>query len=238
MKRLSGLTAKKLLVILLVCAGTLCAVHLLLQYINLELLDEKFGPFFELTNRFDLDDEVSVPTWISQIYYLLLSTAAFLASKFAVKKAQTRLWITIALIALFGSLDEGAGLHELALQSVHNVYFVDQAPSIFANAWWVVLPLISIGFLLLLMQVKKQFDNTTLILFTFSSLVFITGAVIVDLLTTSTAGGFLVQGVMVAIEEGFELIGLSVAIYAVIRHIETYHPKELSRLKASFKAQA
>ena len=201
----------KLLLTLLSVSLVLSIIHLLLQYVNLELLNEQFGPFFELTNRFDFDDEVSVPTWISQLYYLIFGALCFVSYKFTVAKKTKRLWLLLAVLAFIGSVDEGAGLHELVLQSVHNVYFVNQAPSLLANAWWIVLPMIVLVAAYILILVKQRSDKLTLVLFSAAAVIFMTGAVLVDLITTSSPGMFIAQGIFVAIEEFFELLGLSIA---------------------------
>ena len=230
MKKIYETVSFKLLTILLIMIVVLTTIHLFFQYLNINLLREEFGPIFELTNRLDFDDEVSIGTWITQFLYLLLSSLCFLAWYVSHNKKQKRLWLVVASGALLGSIDEVAGLHELILQSIHNVYFINQAPTALANAWWIVLPVIIMFSSLLIYYMKQVFDVITVTAFTIGIIIFLSGAVLVDVLTSFiVTTPFTSQGIFVAIEESLELIGLSLFIYAVAQFIEHNHNKQLRR---------
>jgi hypothetical protein len=70
-----GVSKKATLVLLLVVNGTLIALHLVAEWLRV-YGEDRLGRRPEGTQLFDMDAEVSVPTWWSQ---LLLFTIAVLA---------------------------------------------------------------------------------------------------------------------------------------------------------------
>ena len=68
--------SKRLLWILIGFLGFLVCAHLFLQHLNLHVYDEKNAQVFEISNRFDFDDESSIPTWLSQFLYLYIGLSA------------------------------------------------------------------------------------------------------------------------------------------------------------------
>lgn len=221
--------SKKLLLILLSIVAVLLFLHFVLQYFNLVRYDEQYGPLYEITNRFDLDDEVSLPTWYTQVLFLFIAGLAYLSARLESKKATKIMWLIIASGGLIISIDEGSGFHEYVLQSVHNVFFRDQAPTALANAWLVVLPFILIGSFWLVYKMIKVMDSKTTIFFAVAIAVFIIGAVGVDQLESYVEkSSYINQGLLVGIEEGFEMIAACIVIYAISFNLEKNHRKKIS----------
>lgn len=214
----------------------LTAIHLFLQYLNLEVFYQQQGQVYELSNRFDLDDETSVPTWFSQILFLLIGAAAFTAAYLERKTAVKRLWALIGVFGVVYSLDESAGLHEFVLQTLHVLYYQDAAPTKENNAWLIAVPLILAVLLWLGWLIFRYFPVRTLVLFAVSAGLFLAGAVGVDLATSVTGREtFWNQGVLVAAEETFELLATVLALYAVIDYVERRHFASLSAAIAQLK---
>lgn len=213
-------------------------VHLLLQYLNLNVFNQQNGQIYELSNRFDLDDESSVPTWFSQALFLVISASAFLAAYLEKLRPKRLIWLGIALVTLVFSIDEIATLHEFTLQTIHVLLFGDSGPTGAANAWLVVLPFVGAAGLWLLWQMHIHLPRRTMLLFALAGTVFVVGAVGVDIITSTTAReSFLNQGVMVAIEESFELVASIVVLYAVLGYLETAHGKRLSTAWSRLSAE-
>lgn len=209
--------------------GAILVVHLLLQFLNLEVFYQQNGQIYELSNRFDLDDESSVPTWFSQFLFLAVACAAFLTAYLERNRPRRRIWLGIGLLAVVFSLDEIATLHEYMLQTLHVILFQDAQPTAFANAWWLVGSVVVIIAGWTLWNIKKFLPIRTVTLFFVSGLIFWIGAIIFDGLTSFVPReSFLNQGVLVAIEETMELTGVALALYATLDYIERKHKRKIS----------
>ncbi len=212
--------------------------HLVLQYLNLEVFYQQQGQIYELSNRFDLDDESSVPTWFSQFTMLGISVLALLTAYFQSDRGKQRLWGLIATIGLIMSIDEVATLHEYFLQTLHVLFFKDASSGLLANAWVVVAPFVLLIAGLIAWKMYIYLPKRTLLLFITAGVTFMTGAVVIDLITSvSPREMFLNQGIYVAIEESFELFANVLVIYTIADYLETNYYDAISgslkKLKAS-----
>jgi hypothetical protein len=209
------------------------SVHVILQYLNFVVYYQQVGQVYELSNRFDLDDESSVPTWLSQLLFLLIGVLAGLAAYLQTNKSTRRLWGVIAILGLVFSLDEISGLHERALQSLHVLFFQNAPPSGFSNAWWLVLPFLLIIGGWLAWRMMRLLPRRTTLLIMAGGITFLAGSLAVDLLTSiGSRETFLNQGILVAAEEGFELLGSVIIVYAIADYLEAHHYTAISK---SFK---
>jgi len=225
--------SKRILLWSCIVVVLLGVIHLTLQYVNINLLNEEFGPFFELTNRFDFDDEASIPTWVSQFIFLLIGFGSLFLVYVEKNRAKKAIWSTLTAIAFVGSLDEVATLHENVLQSIHLLFFDESASTVLANAWIIIIPFVVIAGALFTYKAFALLPKRTLQLLISAFVIYIVGAVMIDIITSSetTRTGFATQGVLVAIEELLELIGLIIALYAVTEYIERKYSKKLARAK-------
>ena len=227
------LSALYLLKILVLTTLFLLGMHLLLQYLNWEVFYQQNGFVYELANRFDLDDEASVPTWFSQVMFLFIGTGAAWTAFLSRTVAIRRLWQLIAVIGVLLSIDEISGLHELFLQSLHNLFFRDAAPTSLNNAWLIVAPFILLAVTLFIWKVAKLLPKRTILLFVGAISIFLVGAIFVDLLASIVEReSFLNQGLLIAAEETLELFGIVTVLYAIADYIETQH---VSQIKSLFK---
>lgn len=225
--------ARRVLCGLILTIGLLAAAHLVMQYLNFSVYHEKHGQIFELSNRVDFDDEVSVPTWFSEVLFLCIAGTAFLLSYLQSKKAPRLLWAIIATIAVLMSLDEGASIHEMVLQIIHLKVIGEVPPVLTDNAWLLVLPFIGAAALLLLWFMVKHLPRQTIVLCVIGGVIYLSGAVFIDMIsTTSATNTFYNSGVLVAIEEVSELLGATIILYAFIRYTEQFYG---SRIKAALK---
>lgn len=228
--------ATRMLGVLIGLILILTAIHLFFQYLNLIVFYQQVGQFYELSNRFDFDDEASVPTWFSQALFLVIGVAALLAGYLQANRPARRLWWMIGAIGLIFSLDEISGLHERVLQSLHVIFFQDASPTEFANAWWVILPFVLLISAWLVWKMLHLLPGRTILLFVLSGTVFLSGAVITDLMTiTADRETYLNQGIFVAVEETLELIGAAIGLYAIVNYLETYHRETLSKAVKQLK---
>lgn len=222
--------ATKVLFILLSIGALLFVAHLALQYLNIVVHYQQVGSIYELSNRFDLDDEASVPTWFSQALFLGLSVLAFLAAYLQEDKLKKFTWAVVGLVSLVFSIDEIAAIHEYVLQLIHVQFFQDSTATGSDNAWLFVAPFLVAIFGFLLWVMFKTLPTRTVILFAASGVLVLTGAVFLDLVAiVEERETFFNQGVIVSAEEALEMLGAIIAVYATVDFLERHHKKTISK---------
>lgn len=226
----------KVFAVLIIVIGLLTAVHLWLQHLNLNVYHELHGRVFEVSNRVDFDDEASLPTWISQAILLAIGGSAFLLAYLQRVKAAKRVWTFIGVVGVFLSVDEVAAAHELLLQTVHLALFSEASPTVSNNAWLVLLPFIVVAGVALLWQIMKHTPRKTVVIMSIGAIMFMIGAVFIDILTTAGhTNTFYEKGIMVALEESLEMTGTAIVLYAILDYLETSYSGQiraaLNRLK-------
>lgn len=237
-KNLSKLSfASRLFFVLLSATVLMIIVHLLFQYLNMEVFHQQNGQIYELSNRVDMDDESSIPTWFSQVLFIGIGVSALLASYLQQTKFAKRIWGLLGITSLVFSMDEIATLHEHVLQSIHVLFFQDADPTGLSNAWLLIAPFILTGLAVFFWKASQVFPRRTLGLFITAGLIFITGAVFIDMLTSQVARDtFLSQGILVAIEEGCEFIASLIALYAIVDYLEKHHALRIRQAIAQLRA--
>lgn len=226
---------------LAIIAVVLIGLHLLLQQVNLNVFHQQNGYFFELSNRFDMDDESSVPTWFSQCLFLLIAATALLAVKLEKQRIKRVLWGVISTLGLVLAIDEVAGIHEQILQTIHVLLFQDSATTILENAWLVVLPFVLIAMALLGRQMIRHFPMRLIVVAGTGISVFLLGAVGVDIFTqgldmSSLSLEFMQQGLFVGTEEGLELCGTIIILYSIVEYIELHYHNQVTNGLAALKS--
>lgn len=228
-EKVSNKYSKKILTYTLLASILIVLLHIALKFISVIIFNEKHGFFFELSNRFDLNDESSVPQWLTHILFLLISISAFLASILDKNKTKKRLWQVISILGLILSIDDVATIHEFVLQSIHNTLFADQAPTAFRNAWLFILPFVLIGLIWMYLSMVKIFPKFVTITMTIGGIIFVAGAVLVDsFINNFPPRSFANQGLLAALEGGLQLVGLCIFIYGIHIYIETYYSKKIT----------
>jgi hypothetical protein len=214
--------AKRIFMYLLASVVLVATVHLLFQYLNLNVYHELNGQIFEISNRVDMDDEASLPTWFSQMLLLSIGISAFAAAFLHRQKGPKRIWSIIGLVGVLMSIDEVAAIHELVLQIIHLAVYGLVTPTTFSNAWLILLPFILLAGVLLLIQAIKYIPRKTIYILTLGAFVLLTGAVFIDILTNAhNANTFYEKGVMVALEETCELLGASIMLFGILDYLES-----------------
>jgi hypothetical protein len=194
-----------------------------------------------LTPLFDLNRENNVPTWYSGTVFLV--TAAALAVV-AVAKRQTgdhyrRHWTILALMFAYLSFDELTRIHENwgNLLNEPLAAWRDRAflGGMFRNLWVVpaglVAALVGLSYLRFLLHLPRR----TRVLFVASGVTFVAAAVGMEMVgaSYSAAGGRYAPGfmVLVAIEEGLEMVSMSVFLFAVL----DYSAASVGRAQVTFE---
>ncbi|MFO7716187.1 hypothetical protein [Desulfosarcina sp.] len=186
-----------------------------------------FWPFLQwgpLSNLFDLDREVSIPSWYASMQLFVVGSLLFLASRNNQRRQHlpTSILITGSLFFIFLSADEGAAIHEkittLSINfGVNWLLFKGNH-----GAW---IPVYSILALSAVILAARQFRKLwrhfrrEIRIAMLGVIVFVTGGVgleVVSYLFLRSGSNKGLYRVEVACEEYLEMIGVSIMLYAVL----------------------
>ncbi len=174
---------------------------------------------------FDLSTDTSVPTWFSSLMLLLCSLSLAVVWKMV---RERRLpyrahWLGLPAIFLLMSVDEVAMIHE-------NVLGLAARLSLGETTGWLHYGWVAFGALFVLLfglaylRFLLHLPARTRLLFMVSGIVFVAGALGVEAfngLFSETHGTWnLGYAVGTAVEEGCEMLGTTLFLFAILRHID------------------
>jgi hypothetical protein len=170
---------------------------------------------------FNVDAEVSIPTWYAQILLFVASGLLFLIAKLA--KEHRKYWYILAGIVLFVSIDEGASIHELLIVPVRELLQISQGPLYYT---WVIIYGIALAVVgLFFVRFFACLPAKTRWLFAFAMGLFLMGALGMEMvggLVVSTHMPELLYAVVVGTEELLEMLGVATFIYALLEYAARY----------------
>ena len=176
---------------------------------------------YGLIRLFDFDRENNIPTFYSSLILLAASILlSFIASAHKKTNSPYIYWAILSAIFLFLSIDEISSIHEKFTAPVREL--LNTSGSLFL-AW--VVPygifsmLIALSYIRFLMNLPKDI----MILFVCSGAIYITGAIGFEILGApyyeSHGNQSLIYSFFYTCEESFEMIGIAIFIYAILRYI-------------------
>lgn len=181
----------------------------------------------DIVNRFNLDEELSFPTWVSSVMAFIVAGLAWIVGKNQKQSKQRLIWYLISSVAMFISIDEVAALHELLLQGLHILAHFGEKQSLLANAWLLIAPVIIIGFIVGVRLMNKNLPADTFKRLVVALLVYLLGALVVEYASIPLNKSSIIYNlVAVVIEESLELLGVWLVIRAILIHV-TLHEKKL-----------
>ncbi len=204
-------------------------VHTLLKYISVEIYNEQHGSLFELSARFDVNDENSAPQWFSQMLFLMIGVFSLFAAYLQDKKSNKYFWAVIGALGLLLSFDDVSTMHEFVLQNIHNTFFLDTSPTFLINAWLVILPFVLVIGAGLAYWGWQVLPRRTFVLLVVGGLVYVLGKIAMDSISNDVSDMFLDRGVMQGLEKVFQYTGSSIVLYAVIDYLETNYGNRIER---------
>ena len=223
--RLSPLKVSLILLTIIIC---LLVGGMVTQYLRFVYgYDTQLG----FVRLFKLDSENNLPSWYSSVALLLSSVTLGIIGLHKKQKAEPWAWHWLALAILFICLsaDEAASIHEMAAPLLHRwletTGHVGTVISIIGTAWLLAgIPFVAIVFLMFCRFLwHLPFLTRTLVVV--AGVVFITGALGME----AEGGRYLAQNgeidtltyqMMVVLEEGLEMAGIVVFLYALMRYME------------------
>ena len=169
-----------------------------------------------LRQLFDLDEENNLPSWYSSIALFVTSIFLWLCAreKQATDDLWKRHWKILALGFFVLSIDEIAGMHETF-------------NSIVKISWAIPGGLLAVVIGFLFMPFLLNLERRTAKLFMLSGAIYIGGAIGVELLAAPLRVDSLQYYLMTLWEEGIEMIGVLLFLYALLRYMSGQRGNQL-----------
>ncbi|MDN3509774.1 MAG: hypothetical protein QY310_13315 [Candidatus Jettenia sp. CY-1] len=200
----------------------LTLAHIAVKSTSFFVGDRHVVGLFDLISLFDLDKEKNIPTFCSAV--ALVFCSILLAIIALAKKKMEKdyfCWLGLAVIFLFLSIDEFAVIHERFVIPLQHALHTS---GIFYFAWVIPYGLALIIFLLAYTRFIIHLAARTRFLFIIAGLIYITGALISELVSGRY---YEVHGessvtyfIMITIEECLEMTGIVTFIYALTSYID------------------
>ena len=204
--------------ILLACSFLLFAAGLLVTFGSLYY---GYGSMLGLARLFAPDGEGNIPAMYS-VFTLLFSSVLLLILALAHKEDTFihRSWAFLSLSFFFLAVDEGASLHE-------NVYILKRLLNLnedFHLPWVIPYGIVVIILFLVYIRFMRLLPRQTCRLFIVAGLLYVIGAIGFEIpegrMLELHGYDNLTLHLLCAIEELFEMLGIAVFIYALLRHIQ------------------
>ncbi len=185
--------------LLLTVAVILLSLHVVLYLYHYQVSEV---PWLIL-QLFDLDEENNIPTWFSS--FLLLNNAFFLYL-FSTRKStpQRGHWRFLALCFLILALDEVAGLHESFNTAIVRNW------AIYGG---LLVGMVGVIFIPFLQSLGRQLATKFII----AGGLFVSGAIVTELLSEDMASDSLAYVMAVTVEEGLKMAGALMFLYVNLR---------------------
>jgi len=173
--------------------------------------------------KFHLDKEANIPTYYSS--FILLISAGLLAVIAMVKKRNRELyarhWLILAVIFLYLSIDEGAAIHELLTKPLRHIFNLS---STFYFTWIIVGFVAVVVFGIFYIKFFLSLPSKTRYIFLLAGIIYIGGALGVEVigdyyLATTFGNRNFLYGMIVTVEESFEMVGIILFISALLDYI-------------------
>ena len=232
-------SATKILKVLLLTVALLAVLHVgaSIILVNDPSMDIATASFFQL---FNMDNEVSIPTWFEQMLLAVAGTVALLIAYCARQKESAnrewRYWLGLGLIFVGLSIDEGAGVHEL-FGSVVSFFTGDLSGTIF-NFSWVIAGILFVGAVAaVVVRFIFALPRRTYMYLFLSAALFISGAIGAEMFGgyhASNIGWDFSYSLFVLLEEVLEMTGISIFVYALLDYATSNNMKlTLTRSEAA-----
>jgi hypothetical protein len=179
--------------------------------------DQLYG----LIPLFDFNTEKNIPTLYSAIALLAAGALlAFVASSYKQRKAPYVLWAGLSAIFIFLSVDELASIHESAGRAIKQVF---ETSGVLFYAWVIPYGIALLVFLMIYAKFIFKLPIPSRNLFLASGFIYVSGAIGLEMLCAiqSQRSGTdnLIYALLYTCEEFFEMLGVALFIYAILKHI-------------------
>jgi len=182
-------------------AAVFICIHLGLYFYNYHVEEL---PWL-LLQLFDLDEENNIPTWFSS--FILLNVAFFVYLQTQAPGLEKRThWLVIAIGSLILSLDEVAGMHETFNSSIEINWAIPGA---------ILVLFLAAAYVPFLLSLRGKLA----LLFILAGIIFVSGAIITELLSADMESDSWGYALAVALEEGLEMFGALLFLYLNLKEL-------------------
>ena len=198
-----------------------------LLFLNILGLISKFyfdhDQVYGLVSLFDFDTEKNIPTFYSATAILYSSLLLFFIT-FIHKNNGCRFlgWMGLAVIFLFLSIDEISSIHERLSKPVRSL--LDTSGLLF-SAWVIPYGLAVVVFVAAYLRFLIRLPKKIMFLFVVSGIIFVLGAVGIELLEGRHYELYestdLIFAIFYTVEEFLEMFGIVLFIYTLLTYIES-----------------
>lgn len=182
----------------------------------------------------NVDAEVSIPTWFAQSLLIVAAGLLFLIAK---STRRDRLyWYILVGVMIFLSIDEGASIHELLITPMRGLLNIEMGPLYYT---WVVVYGLGLGVAgLFFVRFYVRLGRKTRWLLAVSLAVFLVGALGMEMV-----GAWIISqadvvwrfyAAAVGVEELFEMLGAALLIYTLFDYMS--HHAYMSTLRFADKS--
>lgn len=223
------LTAKRIALILWALAALLCILSVALKAYEWQLGVNNTYWVYQINDLFSVDQEGNIATWYNAMLWFIPAVLSLMIACFHLQqKDRWRFhWLGLALLFFYLTLDEAAAIHETFTVPLRETLSLG---GYLYFAWL----LVGIPFTLIVIAVFGQFvlalPGWTKLLFVLAGLIYVGGAVGIEAISANEwylhDGPTLLYSVINAFEEFFEMSGLVILIYALLRY-SADHFKEI-----------
>lgn len=238
-KPFSFLTPKNVLLAMVSIIVLLIAAHLLAAWALDAFSLDPNSLWAQAMRRFDVDQEISVPTWYSQSALLVAALLAFyIGIKEKFRRKMYGAWLGLGVVLTYMSMDEGASFHELS--KVPTATSLGIESGFLLSAWVIPALVLALAVGLLFVKFLLRLPRRTSGLMILSGAVFVAGSIGMEMIGAQAYTYYVVLEhesthqtfftIAGAIEECMEMLGVAILVYALLDYIHTYVlPAEKSR---------
>lgn len=184
-----------------------------------------FPPMFDGFRHINLDTEHNIGSWWSSS--LMLVSALILLAFSKVEKGRglyhSTIWLSLAAVFFLLSLDESASFHESFIAPVRGLLNLD---GIFYFSWVIPAFFVLIAFGLLILRQFLVLPWAVQVQFASAGIIYVSGALGMELvggwLMANGHGASAYYSVSIIIEEGMEIIGLTVFFVSLTRQLDSH----------------
>ncbi|MBN1877062.1 MAG: hypothetical protein JXA33_22760 [Anaerolineae bacterium] len=183
-------------------------------------------PIQTLLRLFDFSMEMNIPTLYSSFALVIAGVLLAVIASLHQRQGESYLpWVGLALIFLFLSVDELAGIHEILTEFVRESL---NTSGLLFYAWVIPYGIALIAFVGIYFRFILRLPRKTMVLFVASGAIFVIGAIGFELLggryadlygVSRANSNYLTYAFFYTCEELFEMLGIVVFIYALLSYI-------------------
>lgn len=207
------LRPKRVLSVLIVVAGAFSVVGLVSHVVAQAY---PTGPVKGAASLFYLHDELTIPSWYASLQLVLASGLLFWIGACTGRRLRRRWW-TLGVLCSFVGMDESVARHEGAGEAIRRWLGGGLGAEVI---WWLVAASVVTVVVLVALPLWRSVESPIRRLWVLAAATFLGGALLVDdiegALRPAEQPEDLVSFVLLAIEEGMELTGVAILVYALM----------------------